>query len=187
MANLHLDFYIDKVKKIIDSLPGTSRNPYRILEAAIAKWEDSENMTEFNFRDVTLVETSQFINTLSDSTAFGHDRIDSIAIKSASSQLIQPLQHLINLSLRSSKFCRKLKFSKLTPTLKNKDLNWMLPSSYRPVAVLSTVSKLAERAAQVQLSDFFEKARLLNPSNHTYRRNLSTLTTLTEIMDKLHE
>ena len=41
----------------------------------------------------------------------------------------------------------------------------MLASSYRPVAVLSTISKIIERAAQSQLLEHFEKSGLLNPSN----------------------
>ena len=132
-----------------------------------------ENLIEFKFRNVTLVETAKFVAALSDSTSFGHDQIDSIAIKSASSQLICPLQFLINSSLGKSKFARKWKFSKLTPTLKSKDCNRMLPSSYRPVAVLSTVSKIVEHVAQSQLLEHFEKSGLLNPSNHAYRRHLT--------------
>ena len=183
MANFQLEHYINKVKSIMEHLPRPIGNPYRVLDAALARWDDTDNILEFKFRDVTLAETSKYISTLSDST----DRIDSIAIKSAAAQLIRPLQHIIKLSLNKSQFCRKWKFSKLTPTLKSRDLNRMLPSSYRPMAVLSTVSKLAERAAQTQLSEFFEKYKLLNPSNHAYRKNLSTSTTLTEIMDELHE
>ena len=115
------------------------------------------------------METAEFVSSLSDSTAFGIDHIDSIAIKSASTQLIRPIQFLINSSLNKFKFARKWKFSKLTPTLKSSDCNRMLTSSYRPVAVLSTISKLIKCAAQSQLLEHFEKAGLLNPSNHTYR------------------
>ena len=86
-----------------------------------------------------------------------------------------------------SEFCRKWKFSKLSPRLKSQELNKMLPSSYRPVAILSTTSKIIERAAQTQLSEFFEKNKLFNPSNHAYRKHLSTATTLTEITDELYE
>ena len=63
----------------------------------------------------------------------------------------------------------------------------MEAASYRPVAVLSTVSKLIERAAQQQLLEFFETTKQLNPSNHAYRRHLSTTTTLTEILDEIHQ
>ena len=53
--------------------------------------------------------------------------------------------------------------------------------------VLSTVSKIVERAAQKQLLDFFERERLLNPSNHAYRSNHSTTTTLLEITDEIYQ
>ena len=60
-------------------------------------------------------------------------------------------------------------------------------SSFRPVAALNTISKLAERAAQQQLLNFLEKTGQLNKSNHAYRKNLSTTTTLIEVMDEIYQ
>ena len=60
-------------------------------------------------------------------------------------------------------------------------------SSFRPVAILPTVSKLIERAAQLQLLTFMEQSGQMNPSSHAYRKNFSTTTTLTEIMDYIHQ
>ena len=174
MANFQLDYYVEKIKKILITLQNVTGDPYRVLDAALEKWDETENIGEFEFRNVTLVETAKFISSLSDSTAFGHDLIDSIAIKSAAYQLIRPIQHLVNSSLLKSKFANKWKFAKLSPRLKGKECNRMIPSSYRPVAVLSTISKIVERAAQMQLLEHFEKNRLLNKSCHAYRRHLNT-------------
>ena len=136
---------------------------------------------------MTLEETKGLVTSLAESTAMGHDLIDSIAIKLAAPLLIRPIQHLINTSLMKGKFSRKWKFSRLTPRLKNKELNRTLTSSYRPVAVLTTSSKLVERAAQQQLLNFLEQTNQLNKSNHAYRRNMSTTTTLIEILDELYQ
>ena len=85
------------------------------------------------------------------------------------------------------KFARKWKFARLLPRLKGSDLPRTDTSSYRPVAVLTTSSKLVERSAQQQLLAFLETTQQLNTSNHAYRRNLSTTMTLVEIMDKIHQ
>ena len=77
--------------------------------------------------------------------------------------------------------------AKVTPRLKNSDLNKMEVSSYRPVAILSTVSKLVERTAQQQLLKFLEDTNQLNGSNHAYRNSLSTTTTLVEIIDEIFQ
>ena len=187
MANLQPNYYVDKLKEIMTNIPISQRNPHRVLDRAIENWDDSGNIPTFEFREVTLVETHKFIMTMSDSTASGHDGLDPLGIKTAVTQLIHPLQHLINSSLNKSTFPRKWKFSKLTPIYKGKGCSRSDTSSYRPVAVLSTVSKLVERAAQKQLLDFFDKSKQLNPSNHAYRSNHSTTTTLLEISDELHQ
>ena len=103
------------------------------------------------------------------------------------SEISQQIKHLINTSLLSNKFANKWKFSKVTPRLKSKDLDRHNVSSYRPVAVLSTVSKLVERAAQQQLLKFMEDTNQMNESNHAYRRNMSTTTTLAEILDEIYQ
>ena len=59
-------------------------------------------------------------------------------------------------------------------------------SSYRPVTVLPTILKLVERAVQQQLLDFMERTQQLNPSCHAYRKNLSTKTTLMDILDEIY-
>ena len=49
------------------------------------------------------------------------------------------------------------------------------------------ISKLVERVVQQQILHFLEQTGQLNSSNHEYRRNLSTTTTLTEIVGKIFQ
>ena len=129
----------------MDIIPASVRNPHRILDLAMENWEDSGQIAEFKFRAVTLLETHKYIMSMSDSTACGHDGIDPLGIKVAITQLIHPLNHLINSSLLNSTFARKWKFAKITPIYKGKGCNREDTSLYRPVVVLSTVSKLSRK------------------------------------------
>ena len=72
------------------------------------------------------------------------------------------------------------------PIKRQRTLAKYLPSSYRPIAILPTISKIVERAAQTQLSTHLEENGLLNPNCHAYRTNLSTTTTIIEIMEGLY-
>ena len=56
----------------------------------------------------------------------------------------------------------------------------------RPVALLSTISKIVERAAQVQLLEYLETTGQMNANCHAYRQGMSTTTTLIQVMDKLY-
>ena len=124
------------------------------------------------------MRTEELISTMSNSSASGYDGLDSLSIKSAIKGLVAPIRHLVNVSLTSSNFAMKWKISELTPRLKSKEMDRSATSSYRPIAVLPTVSKIVERAAQQQLLLFFESTGQLNPSCHTYRKSLSTTMTL---------
>ena len=187
MANLLMDYYVEKIRNIIDKMQPSGRNPLRLLEKSLENWTRRDEMTSFNFREISSVETETLISSLSNSTAQGHDRIDALGLKMAGKSIIEPLRYIINLSLSKGKFARKWKLSVITPRHKSREMNRMSTSSYRPVVVCSTTSKLVERAAQKQLLKHFEDSNLLNPSNHAYRSKLSTTTTLTEICDELHQ
>ena len=79
MANLQMQYSENKIKNLIINIPVSNCNPHRVLDAAIENWEDA--VPTFNFRNVTLAETAKLISTLSESTAYGHDCINSIASK----------------------------------------------------------------------------------------------------------
>ena len=50
------------------------------------------------------------------------------------------------------------------------------PSNYRPLSILSVVSKIFERSATDQLVHYLEENNLLTPLQHAYRKGHSTQT-----------
>ena len=141
----------------------------------------------FEFREISVDETTKIIGRLSNSTAFGIDQIDALSVKAAAVHLVKPINHLINVSLTSGVYANRWKIAKILPLLKDKDLDRLNPASYRPVAILPTLSKLVERAAHLQLLDFLETTNQLNPNSHAYRVGYSTTTTLMEVTGKLYD
>ena len=160
--------------------------PLRFLNAAFDNWDGSESLTTFSLREITELETLKFIQKLSNSTAFGRDKLDGLSMKVAAGHLKGPITHLINVSIRTSQFTSKWKLSRLIPILKSKDLSGLTPSSYRPVALLPVVSKIIERAVQMQLQEHMERHDLFNEHSHAYRQNLSTATAILQLMDELY-
>ena len=187
MANLQINYYVDKLKKLVQNIPVSQRNPHRFLDRALNLWEEKDARVVFMFREVTKEETLGFISSLSNSTAFGNDNLDSLGIKQGGISLITPIRHIINTSLIGGKVAMKWKLAALNPRLKASDLDRQSVSSYRPIAVLPSVSKLVERAAQNQLQKYFEDSGQINPSSHAYQKYLSTTTTLEEITDELYQ
>ena len=59
-------------------------------------------------------------------------------------------------------------------------------SNYRPLSILSVVSKIFERSATDQIVKYLEENKLLNPTQHAYRRKHSTTTCLMEVIDYIN-
>ena len=57
------------------------------------------------------------------------------------------------------------------------------PKNYRPVGILSVLSKLLERAVFVQMIDYFEANKLLHPNHHGFWANHNTTTALLQMYD----
>ena len=187
LANLQMKYFDTKVKTLITNLSAPKFNPLKWLNECMDRWSNKINLQKFTFKEISLQETLNLIAALGNSTTFGIDLIDATAIKVAAIDLAPPLRHLINVSLTTSKFAHRWKLAKLLHLLKSKELNKLLPSSYRPIAILPTVSKLTEKAAQSQLLRFLEENELLNENSHAYRKGYSTTTALLEISEELYK
>ena len=82
------------------------------------------------------------------------------------------------------KFPTGWKYAKVIPLLKNSKLSVFERKSYRPVALLSPLSKILEKIIYVQLYNYFARNKILHPRLHGYRKNRSTQTALLEMYDQ---
>ena len=74
-----------------------------------------------------------------------------------------------------------MKFARVRPILKkNSPLD---VSKYRPVSILSIVSKILERSIYVQLNDFLKENNLLYEYQSGFRGSYSTDTCLIHLID----
>ena len=92
------------------------------------------------------------------------------------------MQYIINLSIKTGKFCDEWKKSKVVPIFKNKGSRFEL-SSYRPISNLSEVSKLCEMAIYDQVYAYFENHKLFHPDHHGFMRDRSTITAIQQLRD----
>ena len=82
------------------------------------------------------------------------------------------------MSIRSRVFPSKLKASRTVPIFKSGDPNNC--DNYRPISLLSSISKLLEKFIVNQLVDHLETNKLLYEHQYGFQRNKSTLHSLTQ-------
>ena len=110
------------------------------------------------------------------------DMLDSYSVKIAADYIAQPLHHVISLSLMQEKFPSCWKSTKIIPL--HKKGSTLKKEHYRPVAILSPLSKVLEKVVYEQLYSYFSKNKLFSESLHGYRANRSTLTALLTMYEK---
>ena len=102
-------------------------------------------------------------------------------VKDAASVLTKPILHIINLSIDQNLVPNDLKNTRVVPLFKkNKRCE---VRNYRPVSVLSVISKILERAVYTQLEDYLVKKKLMVDFQSGFRSNFSTDSCLTYLTD----
>ena len=139
----------------------------------------------FSFEPTTSEEVEKLIDSMKENTATGYDKIPAKILKDLKPILSKPLSQLINISFELSIFPCNMKHATVRPIFKNKGSE-NDPQYYRPISVLTSLSKIVERAAVNRLVNFLESEDKLFRSQHAYRRYHSTTTSLIEINDFIH-
>ena len=127
-------------------------------------------------------EVLKIIRGLSNSKCTSIDGLNNFGIKIAADVILDPLHHIITLSLMQEKFPSQWKKAKVIPLHKTGDT--LMAKNYRPVSILSPLSKVLEKVVCSQVYHYFTINKILHPSLHGYRKNRSTLTSLLEMYHK---
>ena len=94
------------------------------------------------------------LKRLKSKKATGLDGMTARLLKDAAPVIAKPITYIINLTISTGEIPPELKEAKVTPIFKNGKRTE--ESNYRPISVLPLVSKVMERAIQVQLVKFIE-------------------------------
>ena len=125
------------------------------------------NRESFNFSSVCVEKVKSMLDDIDSSKATGFDNIPPKLLKSASQELAEPVTNLVNQSIRISHFPHDLKKAELSPLYKCKDD--LIFTNYRPVSVLTSLSKLFERVYNDQMAKHFME--LLSSFLSAFRRH----------------
>ena len=111
--------------------------------------------------------------------ATGYDNIPAKLLRLAQNELTYPITNLVNNSISMSTFPDQLKCAELSPLYKKEDnLN---KKNFRPVSILTGISKLYESVVNDQLLEFF--SRLFNDLIGAFRKGYSCQSLLVKCID----
>ena len=134
-------------------------------------------------KPTNLIEILNIARSLKISYANGHDGISTYLLKQVIGNIITPLVHIFNLSLTTGTFPEAFKIAKVVPIYKKDDSSQV--SNYRPVSILSSLSKVLERLIYNRLYCFLTENDLLNQDQYGFRKYHSTDLALAQLYDKV--
>lgn len=102
----------------------------------------------------------------------GYDEISTKLLKISASYICSPLTYICNKSISTGIFPERLKYSIIKPLYKKGDKTD--PSNYRPISMLTSFSKVLEKALYNRLSEYLNNNNILNAQQFGFRRRLST-------------
>ncbi len=134
---------------------------------------------------LTQKETYDAILQLKQKNTLDHDGISSNFIRKIATPISEPLLYIFQKSFESGTIPSQLKVAKIIPILKSKDPT--LLDNYRPIALLSTFSKILEKLMCNRLTTHLDNNMLISNFQFGFRKNHSTLHPLLLFTNKITE
>lgn len=181
-SNEKVSKFRDLFASVVNKL---KKNSFKLVELVwrMPKAFRSRTNSRFHFTYVSVTFVRKELRTLKRTKATGLDQLPPSLLKDVADVISVPLTHIINLSLKSSTVPSLWKQAKIIPVFKSG--NSADPLNYRPISVLPTLSKILEKAVHTQLIDYLEENRLLNNCQFGYRKNRSTESAATILVDHI--
>ena len=134
ISNCLNDFYCNVPSTLAAQLPKSDKSATSYL---------SQKQKQFHFTQVSEIEVFLLLESLDTNKSFGIDKIHPLLLKTAALQIYRPLTFIFNLSINQGIFPDSMKLAKVVPVFKQGSR--FACSNYRPISVLSSISKIFER------------------------------------------
>ena len=131
---------------------------------------------DYSFSVVSENKILTYLNNLSAKKATGLDGIPARFVRDSASIIVCPLSHVINLSLIQGIVPDDLESARVVPLFKKNDKTEV--GNYRPVTILSIISKVFDRVVYDQIQTYLDERKLLYNFQSGFRPRFSTDTCL---------
>jgi hypothetical protein len=175
ISSLFNDFFTNVGSSLAKKIPASN-------DTAISYLKGNYPNTIF-LKPTNTVEIIKIINDLKTNSSCGWDDISPKVIKFCHFHIVDSLVYIVNLSLSQGVFPDQLKLAKVIPLFKSGDST--IFNNYRPISVLSILSKIFERVFYSRLIDFLNREKILYDKQFGFRKDRSTQMPLILIVDQI--
>lgn len=137
---------------------------------------------DFCFKPVSEDFTNKIISGIS-SNAVGNDGFSIKFIKLCCPYIVPVITHIVNFCLENNVFPNQWKIALVKPIPKSNEVKEY--KDLRPVCVLPALSKILEKAIEIQLREHINSKQIIPPFQSGFRPQHSCLTALLNISDDI--
>ena len=119
----------------------------------------------------TTQEIVKIVSCLPNKNSSGHDNISNILLKEIIDQLAPVLEEVFNKSMMLGEFPTLMKFAEVMPLYKSKE--HFLETNYRPISLLTTMSKVLEKIVYQRVYSFLQDTGQIYDNQYGFRANHS--------------
>ena len=161
---------------------GNDPNPYTCPDTLVEFCQQRTAASQpFVIPPLAVHEVGKFITSMANKKSCGFDQISPRILKKSLPFIIESLTYIYNLCIKDHTFPAHFKTAKVIPLPKTKDLANV--GNFRPISLLSVLSKPLERHIQKHLQDYLENRKLLYSFQSGFRTKHSCHTALTRLVD----
>jgi hypothetical protein len=179
IANFFNKFFTTIADEISNDVHPTDRPP------DVVNPVNNDNVPLFQSSNipVTNFEILTTFTALNNKKSEDYTGVSMYFLKNVTLQLLQPLNHVFNLSIKNGVVPVQLKIAKIVPIFKGGDS--LSVDNYRPISLLNNFSKVLEKIICNRLTSFLETNNLLSKSQFGFRKNHSTIHPILHLLNEI--
>ena len=178
VADAFSSYYSNVAVSLAEKIPKSSVNYMDYLK-------DIKVTTTMEFRPVTPQDVIKIITSMAPKTSFSFDYLSNKLIKFLKYELALPVSHIINVSIKNSYVPPEYKLAKVVPIHKKGSRSEV--AHFRPISLLSSMSKIVEKAISFQVIEYMTKNNYLYDKQFGYRSGHSCQDLLLQYMDFVYK
>ena len=180
MADLFNDYFANVASNIMRDMADTPEYSNDLLGSFISSKLEPD--TKFEISELTVERVLKYLQSLQDGKAVGRDSPSPKLLRLAAPVIAPCLTEIMNLSITTGIFPDMWKVARVVPL--HKKGNPHDRTNYRPISVLSTLSKLLEKHVYSCFYSYLMNNKLLHPAQSGFRNFYSCETALTNLAEK---
>ena len=184
IPNIFNDYFSNIGPNLAKTIPKTNKTFTDFLK--------NNNPNTMFFIPTDVNEIKKIVEKINSKKSTGYDDISNDLLKHIIDEIVIPLEHIMNLSIVNGIVPDNMKIAKVVPIYKKGES--LDTSNYRPISLLSSISKILEKIVYSRTIKFIRSFDLLSNSQFGFRQKHSTTHAIlylinhiaTAVDDRLH-